>query len=113
VFLLRAARYFADHGITRIERVMTDNHWSYSKSLDMASAIQKLNAEHVFIRPHCAWQNGKVERYDRTLQTGWPYRQVFTTNTARTHALAPWPRFYNTRRRRSVPGGQPPTGRPS
>jgi Integrase core domain len=28
-FLLRAARYLADHGITRIERVMTDNHWSY------------------------------------------------------------------------------------
>jgi hypothetical protein len=55
-FLLRVARYFADHGITRIERVMTDNHWSYSKSLDNASAIQKLNAKHVFIRPHyCPW----------------------------------------------------------
>jgi hypothetical protein len=50
-FLLRVARYFADHGITRIERVMTDNHWSYSKSLDMASAIQKLNAKHVYPTP--------------------------------------------------------------
>ena len=28
-FLLRAADYFAGHGITRIERVMTDNHFSY------------------------------------------------------------------------------------
>ena len=27
-----------------------------------------LNAKHVFIRPHCPWQNGKVERYNRTLQ---------------------------------------------
>jgi hypothetical protein len=32
---------------------MTDNHWSYSKSLDMVRAIQTLTAKHVFIRPHC------------------------------------------------------------
>jgi transposase InsO family protein len=31
----------------------------------------------MFIRPHCPWQNGKVERYNRTLQTEWAYRQVF------------------------------------
>jgi hypothetical protein len=28
-FLTRAAAYFADHGITRIERVMTDNALAY------------------------------------------------------------------------------------
>ena len=28
-FLIRAADYFADHGIARIERVMTDNAWAY------------------------------------------------------------------------------------
>jgi transposase InsO family protein len=56
----------------------------------MAKAIQTLNAKHMFIRPHCRWQNGKVERYNRALQTEWAYRQVFTTNTARTRALAPW-----------------------
>ena len=28
-FLARAADYFAAHGITRIERVMTDNAWAY------------------------------------------------------------------------------------
>jgi transposase InsO family protein len=39
--------------------------------------------------PHCPWQNGKMERFDRTLQTEWAYRQVFTTDTDRTHALAP------------------------
>ena len=31
-FLLRAADYFASHGITRIERVITDNPWSYTRS---------------------------------------------------------------------------------
>lgn len=32
-FLTRAIGYFADHGITRIERVMTDNAWAYRWSL--------------------------------------------------------------------------------
>ena len=44
----------------------------------------------MLIRPHCPWQNGKVERFNRTLQTEWAYRQVFTTNAERTAALAPW-----------------------
>lgn len=110
-FPLRAACYLADHGITRIERVMTDNHWSYGKSLDMANTMQTLNAKHVFIRAHCPWQNGKVERYNRTLQTEWAYRQVFNANTERTHALAPWLHFYNTGRRHSALGGRTPTSR--
>ena len=40
--------------------------------------------DHVLIKPHCPWQNGKVERFNRTLQIEWAYRQVFTTNTERT-----------------------------
>ncbi len=64
-----------------------------------------------FIGPHCPWQNGKVERLNRTLQTEWAYRQVFTTNTARTQALAPWLEHYNTSRRHSALSGQPPTAR--
>jgi Integrase core domain len=31
-FLRRAAAYFHNHGITRIERVMTDNAWAYRYS---------------------------------------------------------------------------------
>jgi hypothetical protein len=46
-------------------------------------------------------------RYNRTLQTEWAYPQVFTTNTDRTHALAPWLHFYATGRRHSALGGQP------
>ena len=51
----------------------------------------------MLIKPHCPWQNGKVERFNRTLQTEWAYRQVFTTNDERTAALAPWLDYYNTR----------------
>jgi transposase InsO family protein len=110
-FIARAAAYFAAHGITRIERVMTDNHLSYKRSHDVATTLAALGARHVFIRAHCPWQNGKVERFNRTLQTEWAYRQVFLTNQARTQALATWLEFYNTGRRHSALGGQPPISR--
>lgn len=110
-FLLRAADYFASHGITKIREVMTDNHWSYARSDDVAEAITTLAARHIFIKPHCPWQNGKVERYNRTMQTEWIYRQVFTSNTERTKALAPWLEHYNTERRHSALGGNPPISR--
>lgn len=108
-FVARAAAYFAAHGITRIERIMTDNAWAYRYSLRAVAA--DLGATQVFIRPHCPWQNGKVERLNRTLQTEWAYRQVFTTNTERAAALAPWLEHYNTRRRHSALAGHPPISR--
>jgi transposase InsO family protein len=110
-FLLRAAENFATHGITRIERVLTDNHLSYRRSRDVAAAMAALNARHLFIRPHCPWQNGKVERLNRTLQIEWAYRQVFPSNDERTAALATWLEFYNTVRRHSAIGGKPPISR--
>src|SRR3712207_1541824 len=105
-FLTRAAAYFADHGIDRIERVMTDNAWAYKWSL--RQVIDALGARQKFIRPHCPWQNGKVERLNRTLVTEWAYRQVFTSNDQRAAALAPWLEHYNTRRRHSALGGLSP-----
>jgi transposase InsO family protein len=108
-FLARAAAYFAAHGIPRIERVMTDNAWAYRYSLREVCA--SLGARQKFIKPHCPWQNGKVERLNRTLATEWAYRQVFTSNAERVAALAPWIEHYNTRRRHSALGGLPPISR--
>jgi transposase InsO family protein len=110
-FLLRAAAYFATHGIVTIERVMTDNHFSYKNSTAMANAVAALGAKHNFIRPHCPWQNGKVERFNRTLQVEWAYRQVFRSNDDRSAALAPWLEHYNTQRRHTALGGLPPASR--
>lgn len=110
-FLDRAAAYFAAQGISRIERVITDNHLSYRRSADLADVIARLGARHLFIKPHCPWQNGKVERFNRTLQTEWSYRRVFTSNTDRAQALAPWLEFYNTQRRHSALNGLPPISR--
>jgi transposase InsO family protein len=108
-FLARAANHFHDHGIERIERVMTDNAWAYRYSI--RDVVAHLGARQVFIKPHCPWQNGKVERLNRTLQTEWAYRQVFTSNHARTAALADWIEHYNTQRRHSALGGHPPISR--
>jgi transposase InsO family protein len=88
---------------------MTDNAFAYRKSLTGVCA--QLGIRQKFIRPHCPWQNGKVERLNRTLATEWAYREAFTTNQARRDALAPWLEHYNTRRRHSALGGQPPISR--
>jgi transposase InsO family protein len=108
-FLTRAAAYFAAHGITRIERIMTDNAWAYRWSL--REVTTQLGARQKFIRPHCPWQNGKVERLNRTLLVEWAYRQPFISNEQRAAALAPWLEHYNTQRRHSALGGKPPVSR--
>ena len=108
-FLQRAIAYFATHGIARIERLITDNAWAYRHSLRQVCAEHGIVQK--FIKPHCPWQNGKVERLNRTLQTEWAYRQVFTDNDQRTAALAPWLEYYNTRRRHTALGGRPPISR--
>lgn len=108
-FLQRAAEHFRAHGITVIEEIMTDNAWAYRYSLREVCA--QLGARQIFTKPHCPWQNGKVERLNRTLQTEWAYKRVFTSNAHRAAALAPWLNYYNTQRRHTALGGLPPTSR--
>ena len=109
-FFDRAVARFAQHGIT-IDAVMTDNAWNYTHSNALRRLLDSSSIEHVLIKPHCPWQNGKVERFNRTLQTEWAYRTVFESNQQRTDALAPWLEDYNTRRRHSALGGLPPISR--
>jgi transposase InsO family protein len=110
-FLTRAAMFFAGYGITRIERVMTDNAMNYRHSHVFAHALRQLDARHILIRPHCPWTNGKVERLNRTLLREWAYSQIFTSNTERAACLPDWLNYYNTRRRHSALGGLPPISR--
>ena len=110
-FIERAAAAFAAAGIARITEIITDNHLSYRKSAAVAETVDRLDARHLFIKPHCPWQNGKVERFNRTLLAEWAYRRPYTTNDERTQALDTWLWEYNhTRPHRSL-GGQPPTSR--
>lgn len=106
-FLTRAAAYFASHGVIRIQRVISDNALAYRRSQPFKDAVIALGARQKFIKPHCPWQNGKVERFNRTLATEWAYKQPFTSNQARAEALAPWIEHYNTGRIHSSHGLTP------
>jgi hypothetical protein len=71
-FLERAIGYFADHGITRIERLMTDNAWAYRHSLRAVCARHRIGQEiHQTAPP---WQNAKVRapQPDRADRVGLP-----------------------------------------
>jgi transposase InsO family protein len=105
--LLRAAEFFTSCGIPKIERVISDNAFAYRRSIAFKNAVAALGAQQRFIKPHCPWTNGKVERLNRTLATEWAYRQIFTSNQARTDALAPWLNYYNTERIHTGIGGTP------
>jgi transposase InsO family protein len=106
-FLTRAAAYFRAHGIAKIERVLSDNALAYRNSAAFQAAVVALGARQKFIKPHCPWQNGKVERFNRTLGAEWAYRQPFASNQARADALAPWLMVYNTERIHSSHGLTP------
>nr|WHW29152.1 putative transposase [uncultured bacterium] len=109
-FFERAIEFYKEHGI-EIERVMTDNHWSYTRTKKLAELIDGIGATHKLIRPHCPWQNGKVERFNRTLQTEWAYRQVYDSNDARSAVLPDFLRRYNHQRRHHGLKGQTPISR--
>lgn len=111
-FLLDAAVFFAEHGIA-VREVMTDNALNYRRSRDFQSALGALGAKHVLTRPYSPWQNGKAERFNRTLQEDWAYRQPFTSNQERTDALQPWLEHYNYARPHTACGGLPPISRVS
>lgn len=110
-FLVRAAEFFKSVGIPTIGQVMTDNHWSYTKSYAFTDALNTIGADHITIRPHCPWQNGKVERFNRTLQTEWAYTRIYTSNSERAQALPSWLEYYNHQRKHSSLGRRPPITR--
>lgn len=111
-FLAEAAAFFLDHGIT-VRSVMTDNALNYRRSHAFQTTLNTLGATHILTRPHSPWQNGKAERFNRTLQENWAYRHPFTSNEDRASALAPWLEHYNYARPHTACAGQAPISRTS
>ena len=108
-FLARALAYFAEHGISVVERLMTDNAWAYRWSLRQVCAEHGITQK--FIKPHCPWQNGKAERYNRTLATEWAYARIWRSNDERSAALDDWLAHYNAERAHFALGGLSPLQR--
>ncbi len=109
-FLARATAFFSTHGIT-VERVISDNAFAYRRSTVFRDTAADLGISQKFIRPHCPWTNGKVERLNRTLATEWAYSQVWSTNTDRADALPAWLEHYNLERPHLGIGGLRPIDR--
>jgi transposase InsO family protein len=110
-FLHRAASWFADHGIPRIERVMTDNAKAYRISRAWREALADLGAQPRFTRSYRPQTNGKAERFNRTLADEWAYIRPFTSSADRAAALPGWLHTYNHHRSHTALGGQPPISR--
>ncbi|MGW5049496.1 IS481 family transposase, partial [Streptomyces griseoluteus] len=110
-FLTRAAAFFHAQGITRIERVLTDNAWAYRKGLAWRNALADLGATGKLTRAYRPQTNGKVERFNRTLLDEWAYLRPYTSNTERTAALADFLHTYNHHRCHTALGGHPPITR--
>lgn len=80
-FILRAGSWFAGM-VVAIERVITDNHFSYRRSLDFGQAVASIGAKQKFIQPRHPWTNGKAERFNRTMPRSGPTRGL--TGAARS-----------------------------
>ena len=110
-FLRRAAAWFAAHGITRIERVMTDNAFAYRRSTAWRHALAALDADARFTRPYRPQTNGKAERFNRTLLEEWGYARPFDSSAHRAAALPEFLHTYNHHRAHTALGGKPPISR--
>jgi len=106
-FLLDAAAFFAERGV-RIESVMTDNAFAFTRSLDFGYALDYIGAKHKLTRRRRPQTNGKAERFIKTMLGEWAYAKLYTTNSARLDRLDRWVRYYNHHRAHSELGGHPP-----
>jgi transposase InsO family protein len=97
LFLIEAASFFADHGVT-IQRVLTDNAKAYSQSILFAETAAALGITRKRTRRYRPQTNGKVERFNKTLLDEWAYRRPYRSNDERRRAFRRWLRFYNHRR---------------
>ena len=107
-FIHRARAWLAAHGITHIQRFVTDNGASY-RAKDFAHVLH--GARHQFIAPYTPRHNGKVERYHRILAEEFLYARRWTSETQRAEALKVWNIHFNYRRPHSAAAGQPPASR--
>jgi transposase InsO family protein len=109
-FTRRAFEWFEERGIA-IERLMTDNHFSYTKGISLAELLDRRAVSHLLIRPYTPRTNGKVERFHQTLMREWAYALEYASSDARRQALPHWLDHYNHRRSHSALGNRPPTER--
>jgi transposase InsO family protein len=109
-FTRRALDWFLDHGIVA-ERLMSDNAFAYTQNKTLKALLRARAIDHLRTRPYTPRTNGKVERYQQTLQREWAYAPAYASSDARRASLPHWARHYNERRTHSALGNRPPIDR--
>ena len=109
-FTARALDWFQAHGVV-CERLMTDNAWSYVHNSSLRELLAARTIRHIRTRPYTPRTNGKVERYQQTLQREWAYALEYASSDARRASLPHWLRHYNEQRTHSALNNRPPLQR--
>ena len=108
-FMSRCLAFFAGLGVA-VERVMTDNGPGY-RSGEFNALLGERGIRHKYTRPFSPWQNGKVERMNRTLAQEWQHGRAWESEADRADALPAFIDRYNWDRPHSACGGLPPMSR--
>lgn len=95
-FWLRANAYFASIGI-QVTAVMTDNGACY-RSHAFRDVLKDSGIKHRRTRPYRPQTNGKVERFNRTLEEEWAYAETYASEAAREATYPTWLHHYNHHR---------------
>jgi transposase InsO family protein len=109
-FTERALDFFLEHGVVA-ERLMSDNAFTYVNNRSLRELLARRAIRHIRTRPYTPRTNGKVERYQQTLQREWAYALEYASSAARRASLPHWVRHYNERRTHSALSNRTPTER--
>ena len=109
-FTERALDWFLDHGVLA-ERLLTDNAWCYTKNRSLSELLERRAITHKRTRPYTPKTNGKVERYQQTMDREWGRGLIYNNSADRRAALPHWLEHYNRRRRHSGIGNRTPISR--
>lgn len=109
-FTSRALDWFATRGIYA-KRLMTDNAWVYVKNQSLRELLTTRDIKHLRTQAYRPQTNGKIERFHRTMTTGWAFRRLYLSEVQRRKALPGWLHEYNHHRPHSAIGRRSPITR--
>jgi transposase InsO family protein len=89
---------------------MTDNHKAHTSDAFQA-LLAELGARHILTPPYTPRWNGKLERFNQTLDDEWARSREWPNSHARDRALRSFLRYYNRRRPHTSLGDRPPISR--